>query len=89
MVARTDKTLDLLSNGNYTVDLLVATDKSFSNEPCYHLTRKSYSLMGGATYEPDDQLKSNGSVWLCPVTLLVMHNYPKELFFAPCTEKTA
>lgn len=43
----------------------------------YILTRRNYTITGGAYYD----FKGEGDVWLCPVTLFVFGKYPKLISF--------
>ena len=49
-------------------------------------SRQKSSLLGGATYWPHftgAKYTSTGTFWLCPVTLFVLGEYPKEMWIEP------
>lgn len=45
------------------------------------LSRLSYGLMKGATYNVEKLDGFSRQIWLCPVTLFVMGKYPRYIYF--------
>ena len=80
MVAGADKLCEELSyNGiNTSVDVIVS--KKELNKPDYiHLKREKYKILDGATYKVVGSY-SVRTCWICPVTLFVFGNYPKNIY---------
>lgn len=75
MVAGADLLLDSLCNGNTRISIEVSTDPI---KDYIHLNRVSEDEFG-ATYGVNIP-NFSGEIWLCPVTLAVFPNYPKDLY---------
>jgi hypothetical protein len=83
MVSGSDDMLDVLNDGSNHVKLFV----SMKPIDGIKLNRLDSSLTGGAHYEVDknskDKLKNftKNTIWLCPVTLTVLGQYPKTIYY--------
>lgn len=75
MVAGADLLLDSLCNGSSRVSIEVSTN---SINDYIHLNRVIEDDLG-ATYGVNTS-NFSGEIWLCPVTLSVFPNYPKDLY---------
>ena len=75
MVSGADLLLDSLCNGNTRISIEVSTDLI---KDYIHLNRVSEDEFG-ATYRVNTP-NFIGEIWLCPVTLAVFPNYPKDLY---------
>lgn len=75
MVAGADLLLDSLCDSNTRVSIEVSTDLV---KDYIHLNRVSEDELG-ATYVVNAP-NFSGEIWLCPVTLAVFPNYPKDLY---------
>ena len=87
MVAGADDLLDILNNGTNHVSLQVYTKRP--KEYDIELKKIHSALTKGAFYTVETPLngweKSNSvrrkQLWLCPVTLTVLGQYPQQIFF--------
>lgn len=81
MVAGADKLCAFLSDDNISsyVSVIPASKKE-EHEGYAELTRIDSSLTGGATYEVKNLPGFNRNIWLCPVTLFVLGEYPKYMY---------
>jgi len=82
MVAGADKMCDFLSDDGKNVSVqAVPSNKKRDDMAGYaELVRESSSLTGGATYDVHNLDGFSRSIWLCPVTLFVLHEYPKYIY---------
>lgn len=81
MVAGADDMLELIGNHAPHVTLRVikrnnTNEKIIADMQC---VRKDYSMTGGATYKVYHG-SGLSQMWLCPVTLFVLGEYPKVLY---------
>lgn len=91
MVAGADDLLDLLNNGTNHVALRVSTKPlvKFKSIKSYELKKVHSTLTKGAFYTLETYLEGwenpssirRKQLWLCPVTLTVLGQYPKEIYF--------
>lgn len=87
MVAGADDLLDILNNGTNHVSLQVYTKRPKDYD--IELKKVHSALTKGAFYTVETPLngweKSNSvrrkQLWLCPVTLTVLGQYPQQIFF--------
>lgn len=82
MVAGADTLLEILHNGTNHVSLKVDISNKNKNIPnTIKLVKTSSTLIGGAYYELEAPLKdwNRKDLWLCPVTLAVLGQYPKYI----------
>ena len=83
MVAGADDMLDILNDGSNHVKLFV----SMKPIDGIKLNRLDSSLTGGAHYEVDKDSKhkikefTKKTLWLCPVTLTVLGQYPETIYY--------
>ena len=86
MVAGADLLLDhLLLEGRNRVEVeVVKADSRVSeyeeDERFFHCERTEMSAFGGATYRVNGLEGFDHPVWICPVTLFVLGEYPKNLY---------
>lgn len=59
---------------------VIPASKPENHEGYAELRRINSSLTGGATYEVKNLPGFNRNIWLCPVTLFVLGNYPKYMY---------
>lgn len=84
MVSGADDWLDLISQCEYEVTLEISTEKFEGAEYLYlDHTDEGFPEMGATyrvtTYQGIDY--SNRTMWLCPVTLFVFGEYPKDIYY--------
>lgn len=81
MVAGADDMLELIGNGEPHVKLqVIKHDKDIDNlKVDMHAVRLTHSMAGGATYRVFNN-EGIDEMWLCPVTLFVLGEYPKHLY---------
>lgn len=82
MVAGADNLLEILHNETNHVSLKVDISNKDKNIPnTIKLVKTSSTLIGGAYYELKTPLKdwNRKDLWLCPVTLAVLGQYPKYI----------
>lgn len=82
MVAGADDMLELIGNGAPHVKLQVIkhNTKLDGLDVDMICDRVNYSMAGGATYHVFDKEGDVNKMWLCPVTLFVLGEYPKHLY---------
>ena len=81
MVGGTDKLCSYLADGKQTVRVEVIANKVSLPLLGYGLLTKTYSnLFYGANYDATGFENFHRSVWICPVTLIVMGRYPKYIY---------
>lgn len=79
MVAGSDKLLDCFNDGSNRVTLDVYTVNKAPED--YIKLSKTYStLTGGADYDVLDHPELPPHLWICPVTLFVLGQYPDNLY---------
>lgn len=81
MVAGADKLCEFLSNdGKFTYVEVIPSNKEKNYNGYAKLIRKEHSLTGGSIYKVTGLKEFNRDIWLCPVTLFVLGNYPKYIY---------
>ena len=81
MVAGADELCAFLSEDNVSSYIsVIPASKKEEHEGYAELTRVNSSLTGGATYEVKNLPGFNRDIWLCPVTLFVLGEYPKYMY---------
>ena len=81
MVAGADKLCAFLSDDDITATInVIPTSKQEKHEGYAELVRLESSLTGGATYQVKDLPGFERNIWLCPVTLFVLGEYPKYMY---------
>lgn len=82
MVAGSDKMLDhLLKNGNKVkVTVTKSQTKLDGMEEYICCEQIDASLFGGSTYNVYGLEGFNRTIWICPVTLFVLGEYPKYIY---------
>lgn len=85
MVSGADKMLQLLSDGDLFVRVSVIPAKRQELHDDYiELEQTESSLFGGSTYqvkyEPFKERFKRDTLWICPVTLFVLGQYPKFIY---------
>jgi hypothetical protein len=81
MVAGADKMCEFLSDDNKHAYINVIPASKEENHPGYaKLVQKEHSLTGGSTYEVTGLEGFERDIWLCPVTLFVLGQYPKFIY---------
>ena len=81
MVAGADELCAFLSEDNVSPYIsVIPASKKEEHEGYAELTRVNSSLTGGATYEVKNLPGFNRDIWLCPVTLFVLGEYPKYMY---------
>ena len=87
MVAGADQMCAFLSDDDKNTWVNVIPTNKEENHPGYaKLIQKDHSLMGGSTYEVTGLEGFNRDIWLCPVTLFVLGNYPKYMYVKKARE---
>lgn len=81
MVAGADDMLEFIGNGAPHVTLQVIKHNTQLNDVDADMIcdRINYSMTGGATYNVFNKYGID-EMWLCPVTLFVLGEYPKYLY---------
>lgn len=82
MVAGSDLLLDHLLKKNNRVELkVIKSDEALENMTDYiRCEQIDYSLIGGSTYNVFGLEGFNQTIWICPVTLFVLGEYPKYIY---------
>lgn len=85
MVAGSDLLLDfLLKDGNRVEVEVVKSDKPLpeyeDDERFFRCEQIDMSLFGGSTYEVYGLQGFDHTIWICPVTLFVLGEYPKYIY---------
>lgn len=82
MVASSDLLLDYLDKGNNRVEVeVVKSDMSLDNMvDCFRCEQIDMSLIGGSTYNVFGVEGFDRTIWICPVTLFVLGEYPKYIY---------
>ncbi|MBQ1722367.1 MAG: hypothetical protein II034_01075 [Muribaculaceae bacterium] len=81
MVAGADKLCAYLSDDDEYAYVDVVPSKRQINMPGYAcLVRGEHSLVGGSTYTATGLPGFKRDIWLCPVTLFVLGQYPKYIY---------
>ena len=81
MVAGADKLCAYLSDDDEFAYVDVVPSKRQINMPGYAcLVRGEHSLGGGSTYTAPGLPGFKRDIWLCPVTLFVLGQYPKYIY---------
>ena len=87
MVAGADEMCAFLSDDDKNTWVNVIPTNKEEDHPGYaKLIQKEHSLMGGSTYEVTGLEGFNRDIWLCPVTLFVLGNYPKYMYVKKARE---
>lgn len=87
MVAGADQMCAFLSDDDKNTWVNVIPTNKEEDHPGYaKLIQKDHSLMGGSTYEVTGLEGFNRDIWLCPVTLFVLGNYPKYIYVKKARE---
>lgn len=81
MVAGADQAVALLSDdGKVSKVEVIPSGKKMKMDGYVELEQKAHSLAGGSTYEVHGLPGYEGDIWLCPVTLFVLGEYPKYIY---------
>lgn len=81
MVEGADKLCAFLSDNNKVTKVLVRPSKTkHTHSGYFELERLKHSLTGGATYQVNDLEGFTDNIWICPVTLFVLGEYPKYIY---------
>ena len=81
MVAGADRLCDFLSDDDAFAYVDVVPSKRKIDKPGYAcLVRGEHSLVGGSTYTATGLPGFERDIWLCPVTLFVLGQYPKYIY---------
>lgn len=82
MVSGADKLCAFLSDDDKVTKVCVKPSKSrhIHDKDFFELERLEHSLAGGATYKVNDLEGFNRDIWICPVTLFVLGEYPKFIY---------
>lgn len=82
MVAGADEMCAFLSDDDKTTKVEVVPSKKKRNDmkDYAELIQKEYSLTGGSTYEVHNLPGFTKDIWICPVTLFVLGEYPKYIY---------
>lgn len=87
MVAGADSLCELLSYDGVHTEVKVCVDTSAEEKSkgWFLLDKEDSSITGGAHYHVDlDAANSfGGKIWLCPVTLFVLGQYPDSMWVKP------
>ena len=81
MVAGADDLCAFLSdNGKETRVKVIPASRQQKHDGYAELRRTDHSLTGGAHYEVKGLAEFTKKIWLCPVTLFVLGNYPAYIY---------
>ena len=81
MVGGADKLCSYLADGRQTIRVKVIASQHSLPFSGYGLLTKTYSnLFYGADYDATGFEDFHRSVWICPVTLFVLGQYPKYIY---------
>ena len=81
MVAGADDLCAFLSDDDKTTNVLVRpSNKKLDLEDYFELVQTEYSLTGGSFYTVNNLKGFDKNIWLCPVTLFVLGQYPKYMY---------
>lgn len=81
MVAGADKLCAFLSDDDKIAKVsVIPSNKELNLEGYSKLIQGEHSLTGGSTYKVTNLPGFNREIWLCPVTLFVLGQYPKYLY---------
>ena len=81
MVAGADRMCDVLSeDGKFAYIKVIPASKEEEHPGYAKLVQKESSLAGGSTYDVFGLDGFEGDIWLCPVTLFVLGQYPKYMY---------
>ena len=81
MVNGADKMCAFLSDDDkHTYVDVIPTNKEEDHPGYAKLIQKEHSLTGGSTYQVTGLDGFNRDIWLCPVTLFVLGEYPKYMY---------
>ena len=88
MVSGADELCAYLSDDDKFAYVSVIPAKAEEDHPGYaKLVQKSKSLFGGSTYEVTGLDGFSRDIWLCPVTLFVLGEYPKFIYLKKITKE--
>ena len=81
MVAGADDLCAYMSNDDKTARVSVIPSNKEENHPGYYkLIQKEHGLTTGSTYDVTGLDDFQRDIWLCPVTLFVLGQYPKYIY---------
>lgn len=81
MVAGADKLCAFLSDDDkFTHVSVMPSNKKASLEGYFELEQISKGLTSGSTYNVNGLPGFNQTIWICPVTLFVLGEYPKYIY---------
>lgn len=81
MVNGADKLCAFLSDDGKVTKVSVKPSKTrHLHDGYFELERLNHSLVGGATYQVNDLDGFTQDIWICPVTLFVLGEYPKFIY---------
>lgn len=81
MVEGADELCAFLSDDNlYTHVSVIPANESEDHHGYAELIQKDHSLTGGSTYAVTGLEGFDRDIWLCPVTLFVLGEYPKYIY---------
>ena len=81
MVSGADEMCAFLSDDDKFAYVNVIPSNKEEEHPGYaKLIQEEHSLTGGSTYQVTGLEGFNRKIWLCPVTLFVLGQYPKYLY---------
>jgi len=81
IVAGADKLCSFLSDdGKYTYVDVIPSSKEEEHPGYAKLVQGKHSLTGGSYYTVTDLEGFESDIWLCPVTLFVLGEYPKYMY---------
>lgn len=81
MVSGADDLCQFLTDDNKTTKVkVIPAKKEEEHEGYFKLTQKEHGLTSGSTYEVSGLEGFNKDIWICPVTLFVLGEYPKYIY---------
>jgi hypothetical protein len=81
MVAGADELCAFLSDDDKIAKIsVIPSNKELNLEGYGKLIQGEHSLTGGSTYEVTNLPGFDREIWICPVTLFVLGEYPKYLY---------
>lgn len=81
MVAGADKLCAFLSDDDkHTHVSVIPSKERTTHEGYFELEQLTRSLTGGSTYKVNGLSGFTQTIWICPVTLFVLGEYPKYIY---------
>ena len=88
MVSGSDELCEFLSDDDKTTKVkVIPAKKEEEHEGYFKLTQKEHGLTSGSTYAVSGLEGWTRDIWVCPVTLFVLGEYPKYIYIKKCSSE--